>query len=204
MCVQGSWFQAVNTFSSSLVWIQIIGLTHIYGFFSQRLTQSKHLTSQIFVLYKTMLLWGNKLNPLLSKQETETHKSWDLPKVMLKTCSRPSSRTEGPWISGHRWGWFTCDSHQWNFTEIRPWLWAWLSESRIRGPAVECGQLCKHQLTRACASPFSGDFQATDAWKITTRSTPTLFAPTGTQSCLRLVSWLHSRSCSEPFGWEQR
>lgn len=52
MCVQGSWFQAVNTFSSSPVWIQIIGLTHIYGFFSQRLTQSKHLTSQIFVLYK--------------------------------------------------------------------------------------------------------------------------------------------------------
>lgn len=116
MCVQGSWFQAVNTFSSSPVWIQITGLTHIYGFFSQRLTQSKHLTSQIFVLYKTMLLWGKKRNPLLSRQETETHKTWDLPKVMLKTCSR----TEGSWIPGHGWAWFICDSHQWNFTESRP------------------------------------------------------------------------------------
>lgn len=140
MCVQGSWFQAVNTFSSSPVWIQIIGLTHIYGFFSQRLTQSKHLTSQIFVLYKTTLLWGKKLNPLLSRQETETHKTWDLPKVLLKIWSRPVSRTEGSWILGHRWRWFIHDSHQWNFAESRLWLWAWVTESRIRGAAVKCGQ----------------------------------------------------------------
>lgn len=132
MCVQGSWFQAVNTFSSSLVWIQIIGLTHIYGFFSQRLTQSKHLTSQIFVLYKTMLLWGKKLNPLLSRQETETHKTWDLPKALLKIWSSPVSRTEGSGILGHGWGWFICDS-QWNFAESRPWLWASVTESRIGG-----------------------------------------------------------------------
>lgn len=203
MCVQGSWFQAVNTFSSSPVWIQIIGLTHIYGFFSQRLTQSKHLTSQIFVLYKTTLLWGKKPNPLLSRQETETHKTWDLPKVLLKIWSRPVSRTEGSWILGHRWRWFIRDSHQWNFAESRPWLWAWVTESRIRGVCSQVWTtICKHQLTRACASPFSWDFQTTDAWKITARSTPTLFASTGTQSWISLVSWLHSRSCSEPFRWE--
>lgn len=197
MCVQGSWFQAVNTFSSSLVWIQIIGLTHIYGFFSQRLTQSRHLTSQIFVLYKTMLLWGKELNPLLSRQETETQKSWDLPKVKLKTCSRPGNKTEGSWISGHHWGWFICDSHQWNFGESRPWV----TESRIRGPTVKCGQSCAStNWAELVHLPSAGIFKPL----VLGRSTPTSLAPTGTQSCLSLVSWLCSRSCSEPFRWEQR
>lgn len=59
---------------------------------------------------------------------------------MLKNFGRASSGTEDFWVLGHHRRWFIYSSHQWNFTDGRPWLLAGVTESRIRVPAVKCGQ----------------------------------------------------------------
>jgi len=69
---------------------------------------------------------------------------------MLKNFSRDSSRTEDSWILSHRHTWFIYSSHQWDFTDRRPWLWAGGHREQC---ALTCGQsllsagICKPQMS---------------------------------------------------------